>query len=194
MWDFPEPSRIKLKRTYLGRIRVSPFQGKINGGPLYDDEFRVVGLFNSVKSSNGGTGGESSAYAVSMHDIYDDLNTENIASLKIGQWVDGKYVRDGEDLFNGRLVYRSLFPRVFKRDGTGKKKKTCYFFATADVNSTQDPKSLLVGKKAHFKIEYKRPEVELEHEECDPAKYSLHQTTADNTPAPRTIGRNWSNE
>lgn len=90
-----------------------------------------------------------------MHDIYDDLNTENIASLEIGQWVDGKYVRDGEDLFNDRLVYRSLFPRVFKRDGTGKKKKTCYFFATADVNSTQDPNSLLAGKKAHFKIEYR---------------------------------------
>ena len=53
------------------------------------------------------------------------------------------------------LVYRSLFPRVFKRDGTGKKKKTCYFFATADVNSTQDPNSLLAGKKAHFKIEYR---------------------------------------
>jgi hypothetical protein len=44
---------------------------------------------------------------------------------------------------------------VFKRDGTGKKKNTCYFFATADVNSTQDPNSLLAGKKAHFKIEYR---------------------------------------
>ena len=82
-----------------------------------------------------------------MHDIYDDLNTENIASLKIGQWVDDKYVRDGEDLLNDRLVYRSLFPRVFKRDGTGKKKENLLFLCNSGCEQYPGPQFIAGGKE-----------------------------------------------
>ena len=106
--------------THAGRVTYREVNGQAgpssgnSGGPVYDTQGNVVCLHNAGPVGELQLNGVS--FAVALHDVLEDLKKAALAQMTISipdpsgakMTVCPVYVRDNEELINGRHVYRCL--------------------------------------------------------------------------------------
>ena len=119
------------KYMHCGRVTYKEANGEAgpsrgnSGGPVYNTRGLVVCLHNGGPEGKLQLGGRS--YGVAMHDILYDLKNEAMTCITEIETIKGVYVRDNEELLNGRYVYRGL-------TGVEGNESMYYFMATPDVD------------------------------------------------------------